>query len=81
MRFMEELSVYFRLCERKCGWNLTDPTLRGSAHCRRPRIFGFLDFLENVDFWNFPVGFGVWGGLAIDWKWLWDSNRWILSPN
>ena len=27
------------------------------------RIFGFLDFLENVDFWNFPVGFGVWEGL------------------
>ena len=24
---------------------------------------GFLDFSENVDFWNFPVGFGVWGGL------------------
>ena len=36
---------------------------KGSAHCRRPRIFGFLDFSENVDFWNFPVGFGVWGGL------------------
>ena len=27
------------------------------------RIFGFLDFSENVDFWNFPVGFGVWEGL------------------
>ena len=27
------------------------------------RIFGFFDFLENVDFWNFPVGFGVWEGL------------------
>ena len=24
---------------------------------------GFLDFSENVDFGNFPVGFGVWGGL------------------
>ena len=28
------------------------------------RIFGFVDFLENVDFWNFPVGFGVWEGLG-----------------
>ena len=27
------------------------------------RIFGFVDFWENVDFWNFPVGFGVWEGL------------------
>ena len=27
------------------------------------RIFGFLDFSENVDFWDFPVGFGVWEGL------------------
>ena len=27
------------------------------------RIFGFFDFSENVDFWNFPVGFGVWGVL------------------
>ena len=27
------------------------------------RIFGFLDFLENGDFWNLPVGFGVWEGL------------------
>ena len=25
--------------------------------------FGFFDFSENVDFWNFPVGFGVWEGL------------------
>ena len=23
----------------------------------------FLDFSRNVDFWNFPVGFGVWEGL------------------
>ena len=40
---------------------------RGSAHCRRPpaesRIFGFWDFSEIVDFGNFPLGFGVWGGL------------------
>ena len=27
------------------------------------RIFGFFDFSEIVDFWNFPVGFGVWEGL------------------
>ena len=27
------------------------------------RIFGFLDFSENVDFWDFPMGFGVWEGL------------------
>ena len=27
------------------------------------RIFGFFDFPQNVDFWNFPVGFGVWEGL------------------
>ena len=27
------------------------------------RIFGFFDFSENVDFWIFPVGFGVWEGL------------------
>ena len=27
------------------------------------RIFGFLDFSEHVDFWDFPVGFGVWEGL------------------
>ena len=27
------------------------------------RIFGFFDFSENVDFLNFPVGFGVWEGL------------------
>ena len=27
------------------------------------RIFGFFDFSKNVDFWNFPVGFGVWEGL------------------
>ena len=33
------------------------PTLADS------RIFGFFDFSENVDFWNFPVGFGVWEGL------------------
>ena len=39
-------------------WNL-----RGSAHCRRPWIFGFLDLSQNVDFWNLPVGFGVWGRL------------------
>ena len=36
---------------------------KGSAHCRRPWIFAFFDFSENVDFWNFPVGFGVWEGL------------------
>ena len=27
------------------------------------RIFGFFDFSENDDFWDFPVGFGVWEGL------------------
>ena len=27
------------------------------------RIFGFFDFSKNVDFWNFPVRFGVWEGL------------------
>ena len=27
------------------------------------RIFGFFDFSKNVDFGNFPVGFGVWEGL------------------
>ena len=27
------------------------------------RIFGFLDFSENVDFGDFPVGFGVWEDL------------------
>ena len=27
------------------------------------RIFGFFDFSENVDFEDFPVGFGVWEGL------------------
>ena len=27
------------------------------------RIFGFGDFWKNVDFWNFPVGFGVREGL------------------
>ena len=32
--------------------------LKGSAYCCRFRIFGFS---ENVDFWSFPVGFGVWG--------------------
>ena len=26
------------------------------------RIFGFLDFSENVFFFDFPVGFGVWEG-------------------
>ena len=26
-------------------------------------IFGFLDFWENVDFWDFPLEFGVWEGL------------------
>ena len=26
-------------------------------------IFGFFDISENVYFWNFPVGFGVWEGL------------------
>ena len=26
-------------------------------------IFGFVDFLENVDFGNFTMGFGVWEGL------------------
>ena len=26
-------------------------------------IFGFSRFSENVDFGNFPVGFGVWEGL------------------
>ena len=40
-----------------------DHYLKGSAYCRRPWILGFFDFSENVDFWNFPVGFGVWGGL------------------
>ena len=24
---------------------------------------GFFDFSENVDFWNFPLGFGVWEGV------------------
>ena len=42
------------------------------------RIFGFLDFSENVDFWNFPVGFGVWEGLksmgnAFELQWM-DSQ-------
>ena len=27
------------------------------------RIFGFFDFSENVIFFDFPVGFGVWEGL------------------
>ena len=27
------------------------------------RIFGFVDFSKNVYFGNFPMGFGVWGGL------------------
>ena len=27
------------------------------------RIFGFFDFSKNVDFLDFPVGFGVWEGL------------------
>ena len=27
------------------------------------RIFGFFDFSKNVDFRDFPVGFGVWEGL------------------
>ena len=27
------------------------------------RIFGFFDFPGNVDFGDFPVGFGVWEGL------------------
>ena len=27
------------------------------------RIFGFFDFSENVDFWDFPLRFGVWEGL------------------
>ena len=27
------------------------------------QIFGFFDFAKNVDFWDFPVGFGVWGGV------------------
>ena len=26
-------------------------------------IFGFSGFLENADFGNFPMGFGVWEGL------------------
>ena len=38
-------------------------SFKGSAHWRRPRIFGFLEFSENIDFWNFPMGFGVWEGL------------------
>ena len=33
------------------------------------RIFGFFDFSENVDFWNFPVGFKVWEGL----QWIGDG--------
>ena len=37
--------------------------LKGSAYCRRPRIFGFWDFSQNADFWDFPVGFGGLGGL------------------
>ena len=39
----------------------------------------FFDFSENVDLEIFPVGFGVWGGFAIDRKWLWDSHRRIIS--
>ena len=27
------------------------------------RVFGFFDFSENVYWWAFPVGFGVWEGL------------------
>ena len=27
------------------------------------RIFGFFDFSENVYFFDFPVGFGVWEGV------------------
>ena len=27
------------------------------------RIFGFVDLSENADFWDFPLGFGVWEGL------------------
>ena len=49
--------------ELKCLRASLARDLKGSAYCRRPRIFGFFDFSENVDFWNFPVGFGVWGGL------------------
>ena len=44
-------------------WIVCKDNLRGSAHCRRPRIFGFCDFSKNVDFGDFPVGFGVWQGL------------------
>ena len=50
-----------RLC-KKLSYNLKGlrplpPTPADS------QIFGIFDFSENVDFWNFPVGFGVWEGL------------------
>ena len=41
-------------------------------------IFGFFG---KCRFWEFSGGIRGLGGFAIDRKWLWDSNRRILSPN
>ena len=39
------------------------------------RIFGFFDFSENVDFGDFPLGFGVWEALQ------WIGNGCGLQMN
>ena len=49
--------IRFRVKQQLKGLRPLPPTPADS------RIFGFFDFSENVDFWDFPVGFGVWGGL------------------
>ena len=50
---------------------MLDLSLTGTGKCADERAtpiaadpgFSHFYFSENVDFWNFPVGFAVWGGL------------------
>ena len=69
LSFREVLLHSWRYDERHlaCAYHLLPASLEGL----RPlpptpadsRSFGFFDFSQNVDFGNFPVGFGVWEGL------------------
>ena len=43
--------------------------------------FRILGSFGKCRFFEFSGGIWGLGGSAIDWKWLWDSNRRILSPN
>ena len=50
-----------QLESRAQGYKWTPPTAADPGGFPDFRIFN--GFLEHLDFWNFPVAFGVWAGL------------------